>query len=85
MKNLLFLIIIFTLIISPAFPWEGYDVDTGSYIEIEKGNHVQEGNIIEVYEYDTGEYKDYEVQCINSDELELYDIESGEYKTFEMD
>ena len=65
--------------------WEGYDYDTGNYIEIESGNLVRSGNEIEIYDYQTGEYKNVEVESIKDKELEVYDHETGEYRTFEMD
>ena len=30
--------------------WEGYDYETGNYVEIEKGNLVREGEEIEYYD-----------------------------------
>lgn len=69
----------------PAFAWEGYDYESGSYIEIEDGNLVRLGNGIEVYDYDTGEYHNVEVQSVDSDEVEVYDYETGEYRIFGME
>ena len=71
--------------INPVFAWDGYDYDTGSYVEIESGNLVREGNDIDVYNYDTGEYTNYEVQSVYGNEVEVYDYDTGEYKTFDMD
>ena len=72
-----------------TFAWEGYDYETGNYVEIESGNTVRSGNEIEVYDYETGDYEYYEVESIrrsgSSVELEVYDYETGEYRTFEMD
>lgn len=69
--------------------WDGVDSDTGSSVEIGKGNLVRSGRTIEVYEADAGEYRDVEVQSIRrfggSVEVEVYDSDSGEYRTFEMD
>ena len=74
---------------STAIAWEGYDYQEGTYIEIEKGNYVREGQEIEFYDYESGEYKTAEVESINSygnsTEVEVYDYEEGEYRTFEME
>lgn len=75
--------------VSNSFAWEGYDYDSGSYIEIEKGNLVREGEEIEYYDYDSGEYRAADVESIESNGsgaiVEVYDHESGEYRAFEME
>ncbi len=85
MKYLLILSLFF---IPNAYAWDGYD-DNGHSIEIEQGNLVREGEDIEVYNYDDGEYKDVTVESItsygSSVEIEAYDYDSGEYVTYEMD
>ena len=69
--------------------WDGYDYDSGSFVEIESGNLVRSGNDIGIYDYDDGQYHDVEVQDINrygsTVEVEVYDYETGEYRTLEMD
>jgi hypothetical protein len=74
---------------TPAIAWDGYDMDTGNYVEIDKGNLVREGSSAEVYDWDTGRYHDVEVKRINSYgssvELEVYDYDTGEYRILEMD
>ena len=44
--------------------WDGYDWDSGSDVEIGKGNLVRPGESIEVFDYGTGAYHDVEVQSI---------------------
>ena len=82
-----FSIMILTPVITLA--WEGYDYETGNYVEIETGNLVREGEKVEYYDYESGEYRYGEVQDIESSgsgaEVEVYDYESGEYRTFEME
>jgi pyruvate/2-oxoglutarate/acetoin dehydrogenase E1 component len=77
------------LIVFPAFAWDGYDYQKGSYVEIEKGNLVRPGKDIEIYNYSTGEYKDVEVQSIHGSgsgaEVEVYDYDTSEYRTLDMD
>jgi len=72
-----------------SYAWDGYDYETGSYVEIDKGNLVRSGEEIEVYDYDTSEYKNYEVESITGNgsgaELEVYDYDTGEYRTLDMD
>ena len=69
--------------------WEGYDYETGIYIEIEEDNLVRRGEEIEYYDWDEGEYRTGQVQDIERTgsgvEVEVYDYESGDYRTFEMD
>lgn len=74
---------------SIAIAWDGYDYESGSYVEIEKGNLVREGEEIEYYDYETGDYRSAEVEEIQGSgdgaEVEVYDYESGEFRTFEME
>jgi len=65
--------------------WDGYDYNTGSYIEIGSGNLVRSGNEIEIYDYGDGSYKDVEVQSMSGNELEVYDYDTGEYRYLDMD
>ena len=89
MKNRLLVLFGSLFFSASALAWDGYDYETGSYIEIDKGNLVREGEEIEYYDYDSGEYLNGEVQNIQSSgsgaEVEVYDYDSGEYRTFEMD
>ena len=85
-----FSILIYSLFFtSAAMAWDGYDWDSGSFVEIESGNLVREGETIEIYDYNNGEYKDVEVESIDSSgfgtEVEVYDWDSGEYRTLDMD
>ena len=44
-----------------SLSWDGYDYDKGTHIEIGKGNLVRSGNDIEVYDYDSGEYRTFDM------------------------
>lgn len=83
--------LVFALIVFPlsVLAWDGYDYETGNYIEIEGGNLVRAGEEIEYYDHDTGEYLYGEVESVESYgsgvEVEVYDHDSGEYRYFEMD
>lgn len=85
-----YIIPFFLLAISfSSHAWDGYDYETGSYVEIDKGNLVRPGEAIELYDYNTGKYKNYEVESIinygSNTELEVYDYDTGEYRTLDMD
>lgn len=87
MRASLFLVAL--LVSAPALSWDGYDYDTGSSVEIEKGNLVRRGKEIEYYDYGTGQYRTGEVQSVRSRgrgaEVEVYDYGTGETRTFDMD
>lgn len=86
MKKILFLLVFGGF---PVMAWDGYDYSNGTYVEIDKGNLVREGEDIEIYDYNAGEYRNVEVQNIDRYgsliEVEIYDYDSGEYRTLEMD
>lgn len=88
MKHFAFLIFAM-LMAGNALAWDGYDYNSGSYVEIEKGNLVRPGREIEFYDYGTGEYRHGSVETItnrgSSVEVEVYDQQTGEYRTFDMD
>jgi hypothetical protein len=78
------------LFVSACLAWDGYDWDSGSYVEIGKGNLVRSGRDIEIYDYGDGRYKDVEVQSIRKTysgkvEVEVYDPQSHKTRTLEMD
>ena len=74
---------------TPALAWDGIDAETGATVEIGKGNLVREGRDIEIYDGNTGEYRDVTVESMRSSgsgvEVEVYDHSSGEYRTLEME
>ena len=74
---------------SLSLAWDGYDSESGSYVEIEDGNLVREGEEIEIYDLETGEYKYVEVESVTTSgsgaEVEVYDWDSGEYRTLDME
>lgn len=73
----------------PAHGWDGVDTSTGGSVEIGRGNLVRTGRAIEIYDYDSGQYRDVEVQSIQRSggtvEVEVYDNESGESRVLEME
>lgn len=82
------LIIALLLSVSKSEAWNGYDWDNGTYVEIEKGNLMREGETIDFYDYDTG-YGSLDIDSIERSgshvEIEGTDNETGETRTFEMD
>ena len=84
LRSLAFLSVLL-VIRQEALSWSGYDYAKGTFVEIESGNLVREGETIEVYDYDEGEYRDMEVEDIQGNELEVTDSYTGESRTFDMD
>jgi len=68
-----------------ALAWDGTDQDSGTGITVESGNLVRHGNSIEIYDHDTGDTHDVDVESVNSSTLEVYDHNAGESRTFDMD
>jgi hypothetical protein len=68
--------------------WSGYDWETNSFVDIDKGNLVRQGREIEYYEYGNG-YRSAEVESIrrygSSVDVEVRDSETGQLRTFDMD
>lgn len=85
MKKIICFSITFIFISSFIFGWDGYDYNSGEYVEIEKGNLVRKDKDIEIYHWGDGSYHDEEVQGIHNKELETYDYETGDYNYYEMD
>jgi len=82
------LVIAVMLFATPCLAWDGYDYDKGNFIEIEKGNLVRRGRIIEIYDYDDGQYRYVVVERIQripgAVVLEVFDPETGKNRIFEM-
>ncbi|MFT0547837.1 DUF5334 family protein [Allopusillimonas ginsengisoli] len=81
--------VILSLAPACALAWNGYDYESGSFVEIEKGNLVRTGRDIEYYDYKNGEYRSATVDSMRSGpgsvEVEVYDHQTGDYRTLEMD
>jgi len=82
-------VLAFFLCSKNIYAWSGFDWSKGSYVEIEKGELVREGEEVEIFDYGDGEYKDIEIDSMNKYgnhvEIEGTDIETGEIRTFDMD
>jgi Family of unknown function (DUF5334) len=73
---------------NPGFAWDGTNSNTGSSVEIERGQLVRPGRTVEVYDSTEG-YKEYDVDSIRRSgrtvEIEATDSATGESTTLEMD
>ncbi|MGO9137877.1 MAG: DUF5334 family protein [Syntrophales bacterium] len=66
---------------------DGYDYDTGNYVEIENQDSVIQGNDIEIYDSSDKSYHDVYVISVNRNAaviIEVFDYDAGKYRTFEM-
>ncbi len=80
------LILIFS-IASPGYSLEGFDNDTGDYVEIDNDDILRPGNCIIIYDASDRAYHEVEVISLtrhDMPELEVFDIETDEYRTFEL-
>jgi hypothetical protein len=72
-----------------ACAWDGTNTNTGSSVEIDRGQLVRSGRTIEVYDSAAGAYKDYDVDSISrygsTVEIEATDTATGQSTTLEMD
>lgn len=88
MKKMILAVAAITLSAS-SLAWDGYDYEEGTDVTIESGNLVRQGEEIEVYNWDSGEYEYHEVQSIrrsgSSIEIETYDYDDGDYHYLEME
>jgi hypothetical protein len=81
--------LLFSLIQSAA-AWDGENTETGSSVEIEKGQLVREGRTVEYYDYEKGEYREMDVDDMTSNHsggvtIEGADSETGETIEIEME
>lgn len=87
----LFVIANFCFILSslnPCYAWEGYDYTSRSSIEIESGNLVREGLIIEFYDSADGNYHTGKVIFLDEDfngaSLTIEDYNQKKTRIFKM-
>ncbi len=55
------------------------------YRYYEGRRHITEGDEVDFYDPETGEYRHGEIESISGDEVEIYDYEQGEYKYVDID
>ena len=83
------LIIVLSLLVTPAIAWDGQDVDLGTNIMISSRSLATPGKEIIYYDYSKEEYRTAEVTSVfgygKSVQIELFDVDSGTNRTFEME
>lgn len=81
---MLILLLLFPL---SAFSWDGFDYDTGDYIEIDDAVilSVKPGVVIQIFDYEDGDYHAVEIISLNETNIEVFDEDTYEYRTFEME
>jgi len=91
MKRIILLIIpLIAVFLFPAFlhAWDGFDYDTGDYVEIDDQDSLKPGNQIIIYDYADQSYHEVEIISLShpgKPELEVYDYDADEYRNFEME
>ena len=81
----LILVLLFIFPLS-AFSWDGFDYDTGDYIEIDDSDRpsIKPGAVIQIYDYEDDNHHTVEITSLNGAYIEVYDEDADEYRTFEM-
>ena len=71
---------------SSALAWDGYNVDTGSSIEVESYDHGGRGEgEVEFYDYNSGEYRSGYLDMHPGGSGALTDYETGETYSVDME
>lgn len=90
-KNFVFLGIFFLVsnfLTKSVLAWSGYDFDSKTTIEIEQGNLVKEGLIIQFYDYNLDKYHNAKINFIDSvvdgTRIQLEDLDAKKERTFIM-
>jgi hypothetical protein len=79
-------VLIFLLFSSSTFSWDGYDYESGSYVDIESYDHGGRGEgEVEFYDYESSEYRSGYLDMHQGGDGTLYDYETGEYRELDMD
>lgn len=82
----LILLLLLTFPLS-AYSWDGFDYDTGDYIEIDDSDRrsIKPGTIIQIYDYDDRDHHTVEIMSVSATSIEVYDQDADEYRIFEME
>ena len=79
-------VLIFLLFSSSTFSQDGYDYESGSYVDIESYDHGGRGEgKVEFYDYGSGEYRDGYLDMDSGGGGTLHDYETGDYRQLDMD
>jgi hypothetical protein len=74
-----------------VFCWDGFDYDTGNYIEIDDLDIpvIAPGTVIQIYDNEDSNHHTIEIMSVvkTSDEtnIEVFDQDTDEYRNFEME
>ena len=75
-------------LILDCYSWSGYDYDNKVEIEIEEGNLVKEGLVIEFYDSNSDDYHNAKILFIESDSgnsmIRLHDLDLDKKRIFIM-
>lgn len=85
------ILIILLLFPLSAYSWDGFDYDTGDYIEIDDSDRpsIAPGAVIQIYDYEDSNHHTVEimsvVKTLDETNVEVFDQDADEYRTFEME
>lgn len=85
---IMILILIFPL---SVFSWDGFDYETGNYIEIADSEipSLASGAVIQIYDNEDSNHHTVEimsvVKTLDETNIEAFDQDNDEYRTFEME
>jgi hypothetical protein len=73
---------------NPSFAWTGYDYDEKSTIEIEQGNLVREGLVIQFYDYNLDKYHAAKIifveSVVDGTRIQIKDLDAKKERIFIM-
>ena len=71
MKKSILILSLF-LIINPVMAFQSYDPNTGTYVDIQNDkNDIYQGQLINVFDYNTGQYKLYNVDYVDDRSIKV--------------
>lgn len=91
MKKIFFTLVFFTIInlSKNCLAWQGYDYENQAQIEIESGNLVKEGMVIDFFDDNLNEYRSAKVIQVNDNghgsEVTLIELENDQERVFIME
>jgi hypothetical protein len=85
-KSLMAIYLLCFIYVTSAGAWDGYNQDTGSYIEVESYDHQGQGEgEVEYYDSESGDYRTGYLDMHPGGSGELTDNETGETYQVDMD
>lgn len=87
-KNFCAIFAAFFFAANSAFAWTGYDYDEKTTIEIEEGNLVREGLVIQFYDYKLDKYHAAKIifmeSVVDGTRLQVMDLDAKKERIFIM-